>query len=303
MQLDLYQLRTFFTAAQTLNYTEAAARLYITQSAVSHAISKLERTAGARLLERSGRKCRLTEAGRKLYGACEKIFYELERAGDAIAAGKSRPETIRLGATVEFGTTLLIKHMRDFLRRNPDLHVDFYFSHELLKPLLSDELDLVVDCRDHKVPGLLKRPLFREEYAVVASPEIAARLREPADLSGANVLSLDKAGAWWNNFLDALPAASRPVFGRVTQVSHIRGIVNAAAESIGVGFVPKYCVLKELKAGTLRHVFPRLRLLEDNFSVYQKENRAGLERHRRLETYLLGLRGGRGPGALKPHGG
>jgi DNA-binding transcriptional LysR family regulator len=103
---------------------------------------------------------------------------------------------------------------------------------------------------------------------------------------------LDKDCAWWKNFLDALPQAGRPAFSRVTELNHIRGIINAAIESLGVGFVPKYCVMKELKAGALKNVFPHLELLEDRFAVYQKSKRAGLERHRLLVQYLSGIKTG-----------
>lgn len=293
MALDLYQLRAFFAVAQTLNYTAAAARLYVTQSAVSHAVAKLERGLKEELLARSGNRLALTEAGRILYKSCETVFYELEKAEERLAAGRGRSAgTIRLGATVEFGTTLLVKYLKGFIRKNPGVHLDFQFRHELLKPLLNDELDIIVDCKNHKAEGLEKTPLFREEYAVIASPEFvrARGLRAPRDLAGCPVLSMDKGGLWWGNFLNALPQTERPELNDITELNHIRAIINAALEGLGAGFVPRYCVLKEFKAKTLVNVFPRLKLLEDNFYVYQKAKRAGLERHRALLEYLRNIK-------------
>lgn len=293
MNLDLNQLRTFFTVAKTRNFTEAAKRLYVTQSAVSHAVKKLERSAGEELFRKAGGKYSLTEAGKVLYKTCETVFYELEKAEELLAgSGNGGAGVIRLGATVEFGTTLLVKYLKGFIVRNPGIHIDFRFKHELLKPLLNDELDLIIDCVDHKADGVEKKPLFREEYAVIASREFLRKngLKDPAALAGCNILSLDKGGLWWGNFLNSLPAEKRPVFKKITEINHVRGIINAAIESLGAGFVPKYCVLKELKAGTLRNVFPRLELLEDHFSIYQKTRRAGLERHRRLTDYLANIK-------------
>lgn len=293
MALDLYQLKAFFCVAQTLNYTRASKRLYLTQPAVSHAVAKLERGLKAELFRRSGKKLALTEAGRILYGACEKVFYEIEMAEERIAAGGGgEAGTIRLGATVEFGTTLLVKYMKGFLERNPGVHVDFQFRHELLRPLLDDELDMIVDCRDHKAEGLEKTPLFREDYAVIATAGFIKknRISDPRDLASCNVLSLDKGGLWWGNFLHALPASRRPELRRITEMNHIRAIINAAMESLGVGFVPRYCVLKELKAGLLVNVFPGIKLLEDNFYIYQKAGRAGLARHRLLVAYLRNIK-------------
>ena len=293
MNLDLYQLRTFFTVAQTLNFTEAAKKLYLTQSAVSHAIKKLERSAGEELFLKTGNKFSLTESGKILYSSCETIFYELERTGELITRNRNKNTgSIRLGSTVEFGTTLLVKYLKGFINRHPGIHIDFQFRHDLLTPLLRDELDIIIDCREHNGEGIEKKPLFREEYAVIASKEFIRKnkLKDPAALSDCNILSLDKGGLWWGNFLNALPGDKRPEFSNITEINHIRGIINAAIESLGVGFVPKYCVLKELKAGTLKNVFPHIELLEDHFSIYQKTKRAGLERHRCLIDYLSNIK-------------
>lgn len=291
--LDLYQLRAFFAVAQTLNYTEASKRLYVTQSAVSHAVSKLSRGLKEELFRRSGSRLELTEAGKLLYKACETAFYELDSARERIGALKGRNVgIIRLGATVEFGTTLLVKYLKGFISRNPGVHIDFQFRPDLLKPLLSDELDMAIDCRSHTADGLEKVPLFREEYAVIASPGFvrAHGLKAPLDLARCPVLSIDKDGQWWGNFMHALPPAERPEFRDITELNHIRAIINAAMEGLGAGFVPRYTVLKELKARTLVNVFSRLKLLEDNFYVYQKAAKAGLERHRRLLEYLKNIK-------------
>ncbi|MEA1966610.1 MAG: LysR substrate-binding domain-containing protein [Thermodesulfobacteriota bacterium] len=81
------------------------------------------------------------------------------------------PEQIRLGSTVEFGMSVVIKGMQDFFERYPNIHIDFTLSHNLLKPLLDDELDIIVDCKPHIRPELKTIMLFQEEYAVIASPE------------------------------------------------------------------------------------------------------------------------------------
>jgi len=293
MSLNLYQLKTFFAAARTLSFTEAAGKLYLTQSAVSHAVRNLEKSANAELFRKAGKKMFLTETGEILYKTCETVFYELDKAEEAIAKSRNRSfGTIRLGSTVEFGTTFLLKYLKRFINMNPGIHLDFQFSHDLLKSLLTDELDVIIDCKEHAQSGIEKIPLFREEYAVVASKRFIMKngIRRPLDLSGCNILSLDKNGDWWGNFLNALPKNSRPKFTTITEINHIRGIINAAIESIGIGFVPKYCVLKELRSATLTNVFAHLRLLEDHFYIYQKIKKAGFERHRVLIDYLTGIK-------------
>ena len=69
-QLDLHQLRAFHALGQTGSFTAAARRLNLSQSAISHAVAKLEATAGAGLVDRRSREFRLTDPGQRLFLAC-----------------------------------------------------------------------------------------------------------------------------------------------------------------------------------------------------------------------------------------
>ena len=273
--LDLYPLKTFFTFGQVLSHKETARLLHITQPAVSHALKKLEASVGAPLVVRQGRGYALTDAGQRLYASCVKIFYEIERVEEAFGAEvQGQPAQLILGATVEFGSTMLIRRMKDFGRRHPEIHVDYLFSHRLADRLLKDEIDLIVDCWTHQDPALEVIPLLAERYAVVAAPALVEShaIGRPADLSPLPVLSLDRSGGWWNNFLVMLPASERPVFQRITQINHIRGLINGAVEGMGVALVPRYTVERELQRGMLVSLFPELKLKDDEFACMSNAN-------------------------------
>lgn len=290
--LDLPQLRTFYTLAQVGSFTACARRLGRTQSAVSHAMAKLEDVAGLPLLDRRNRGLRLTEEGRRLYLACEQAFATLDAAAEDLKRHQILVRgRLRVGATVEFGSSILMRHMQPFLAANPDLEIDFTLSHDLLGPLLRDDLDLVIDCVEHPLPALKKAPLFRETYVVACAPGFrkAHRLRVPADLSRCPVLSLDKAGAWWNRFLVAVPDRDQPHLDRFIAVNHIRAMIHAAAEGMGALLAPRYAVLEDLERGDLVALFPAIRPAEDRFSIYQKKVKAGQEKQRLLTRYLQSL--------------
>lgn len=293
-RLDLYQLRAFFTLAQTLSFTRAAERIHVSQSAVSHAIKKLEANAGCELVSRRGRRLALTPDGQELARACRIVFGELEKAEDALALGGRRVQTIRLGATVEFGTLVLVRHMKPFLARNPDIHIDFRFTNDPLPALMSDMTDLMIDCREHALAGLERTDLFREEYAVVAAPSYlrGRTVRAPKDLERLAIISLDKNASWWGRFVHAVPRLEQPAFKReaIIEIDHVRGIINAAAEGLGVALLPKYAIVPELRRRRLVDLFPGISVKEDHFSIYQKKRRAGLEADRRVVTYLTQLR-------------
>jgi DNA-binding transcriptional LysR family regulator len=290
--LDLAQLRTFYTLVQAGSFTACARRLNRTQSAVSHAMTKLEDLVGAPLLDRRGRELGLTEEGRRLYLACEQAFATLDAAAEDLRRHQTHARgRLRLGATVEFGSSILMRHMQPFLAANPELEIDFTLSQDLLAPLLRDDLDLIIDCLEHPLPVLKKVPLFRETYVVACAPAFrkAYRLRVPADLSRGPVLSLDKAGAWWNRFLMAVPENEQPQLDQIIAVNHIRAMIHAAIEGMGALLVPRYSVLEELRRGDLVALFPAIHLAEDRFSIYQKKVKASHEKQRLLTRFLQGL--------------
>jgi DNA-binding transcriptional LysR family regulator len=291
MHLDLDKLHVFREVARAGSYTVAARHLHVTQSAVSHAIRKLEQSVGAPLIEWRSRTLHLTEQGEVLYRSSERVFAELEETEELLLGDRLPRIAIRLGATVEFGTTVLIRKMGPLLRARPELHVDYMFSHDVAALLLRDEVDVAVDCRPLHHPSITSTPLFREKYVVVASDEFLSRhpIEAPADLSNIAVLSMDKNGEWWGNFLRALPRAERPALEHIVEVNHIRGIINAALDGQGVGFVPTYTVIAELEDDRLRRLFPDVTLLEDRFSILQKRARAGRAKNRLVTEYLLGL--------------
>ena len=103
------------------------------------------------------------------------------------------------------------------------------------------------------------------------------------------VLSLDKAGTWWHRFLHAVAEPDRPEFHRVIEVNHVRAMINAAVEGLGVLLAPTYSVLGELERGALTAILPAVRPREDRFFIYQKARKAGLARHRLLTDYLQAL--------------
>lgn len=290
--LDLGQLRSFYALGQAGSFVGASLRLSRTPSAVNHAVRKLEQSAGVRLVERRGRNVHLTEEGERLFSVCETVYAAVEGAAESLREGAATARgMLRLGAPPEFGCSVLMRHIGGFIRQHPDIQLDFTLSHDLLTPLRRDEIDVAIDCVEHFQPDLQKVPLFRESYTVACAPAFRRlhRLATPRDLSRVPLLSVDKAGAWWHRLLRAVPEPDRPELRHVTAVNHIRAMITAAVEGIGVALVPSYSVLPELERRLLVQLFSRLDLPEDRFRIYQKKAKASLAKHRALVTYLQSI--------------
>lgn len=290
--MELNQLEVFYTLAKVKSFTETAKLMFVTQSAISHAVRKLENSTECRLIDRGNRGFRLTPAGRELFYSCERIFQEVELARDNIRNHRENPVwEITLGSPVEFGNSVLVPLLSDFLKAYPRYRLNFYFSNELEEPLRNGSVDFIIDCRVHFAHDLSSIHLFREEYVVIVSPNHPhlEQLHHPADLERVEILSMDRQGEWWRNFLVALPAEARPHFKKVISINHVRGIINGAAAGMGVGFVPRYTVSRELESGSLLELFPEVRTLADNFCIYIRQDKLALEKNKCFVDYLRNL--------------
>ncbi|MBT4525074.1 MAG: LysR family transcriptional regulator, partial [Deltaproteobacteria bacterium] len=76
--MDLNQLRVFYTLAQTKNYSKCAQKLFVTQSAISHAIKKLEVNLDLKLVQKVNNRFSLTRVGETLFKTCQTVFFELD---------------------------------------------------------------------------------------------------------------------------------------------------------------------------------------------------------------------------------
>lgn len=290
--LELSHLKTFFTVAKTRSFTEAGKKLFISQSAVSHSVKKLESQCAIRLFSRQKKDCRLTEAGKILFAACEKIFLNLDLALNQMTSLRREfTGTIRIGAPVEFGSTVLVKYLKDFLESYPRLNIDIMSKHDPFSLLLKEDLDIVIDCQEHMHPKIEKQRLFNEPFIAVASPRYLERneIKSHSDLKKCRILSLDKNGLWWGRFLEKLSNKEKISFSTVIQINHIRGIINACLNDYGVGLIPQYCILSELQNKKLVNLFPEKENPSDTFFVYYFPVIKTDIRHKKLIDYLVGL--------------
>lgn len=291
--MDLNKLKTFYVLAQVKNYSKCAEKLFVTQSAVSHAIKSLEQSLDLVLIQKKRPGFELTGEGEILYKSCGKIFAEVDAVSTTLLKTKDYLEQIRLGSPVEFGNSIVVKGLYDFYKANPNINVDLTLSDSLLQPLLDDELDIIIDCRPHLLPDLAVIPLFREEYVVIVSPAYmeTLRIRDISDLERCTLLSMDRGLVWWTNFIHALDFSRQLSFQRVTVINHIRGIINATMCSMGVGFVPRYSVLKELAKGSVVELFTDLELLNDIISIYVKKGNVSQKKINLLIEHITGIAG------------
>ncbi|GAA0388411.1 LysR family transcriptional regulator [Streptomyces luteireticuli] len=122
--MDLQQMRYVLAVAETANFTRAAERCHIVQSALSHQVARLEQELGARLFERTSRRVRLTAAGEAFLPAARQALEAAERARAEVAAatGEIRGR-LAVGSIPTLTAVDLPAVLREYRRRYPRVRI------------------------------------------------------------------------------------------------------------------------------------------------------------------------------------
>lgn len=241
--MTLRNLSIFVKVCETENMTSAAKELYISQPAVSHAISELESEYDVRLFERLSNRLHLTNEGRRLLTLSRHILAHSEDLSREMR-GKAGPRQLRLGGTLTAGPYFLIPMITAFQVRytDPELILVTHNTVELEHAILNDELDVGVVEGRITAPELYTQPLVQDELVFVCGQdtpwaELARRGRvAPADLTGQPFLMREKGSG--TQALFAQLAAQLELRPKVRAVfNSIDGIKQGARAGLGIGFL------------------------------------------------------------------
>lgn len=172
--MELRHLRYFKAVADELNFTRAASRLRVAQSAVSSQIQDLENELGVVLLERSRRRVTLTAAGEAFVEASEKILRSVEDASrQARRIGHGEYGTLAVGFIGSQSHEWMPRVLKRFRAKYPEVEVTLMEIHpsQQLEALLARTLDVgLVGPISGKPPPGLRLECFSEEWPFVGMP-------------------------------------------------------------------------------------------------------------------------------------
>lgn len=257
---NLNDLLVFFAVARERNFTRAAARLGMTQSALSHIVRALEARLGVRLLTRTTRSVSLTEAGERLLQNVAPRIEEIEAEIAAISELGGKPAgTIRITAVDHVISTVLWPRIAPLLPLYPDLHVELSADYRIVD-IAAERYDIGVRHGDQVDKDMIAVRLTPDiGMRIVGAPSYFADRAAPASLAELmqhNCINLRLASsggiyAW------ELRHEGRDVEARVrgqavfTDAGHI---LEAALDGAGLGFLPDELVAPHLAGGRLRSV-------------------------------------------------
>ena len=170
---DVHQLKVFAAVAENLSFTRAADALYLTQSAVSHQVARLEQQLGVELLQRQGRTVSLTPVGQSLLTHARRVFAALDDATAAVRQA-ARPDAgrLRIGATSTACQYLIPEALREFRECFPAYSLSIIpgDSPAVAERLLEGAIDLGVMVRHERRPRMAYHYLFSDDLGFLVSP-------------------------------------------------------------------------------------------------------------------------------------
>lgn len=222
------QLRTFLTVAQTLSFTQAAARLGVRQSTVSQHVRRLEEATGRPLFLRDTHSVELTEDGEAMLGFARSILEAHERAA-AFFTGTRIRGRLRFGASEDFVLTRLPEILEAFRHEHPEVELELSveLSGTLHERLDAGRLDLVLAKRrgDGDERGRL---VWRDRMVWIGAEGLRVDPDRPVPLIVFPPPGITRARA-----LDVLQADGRPWRIACTSGS-LSGLIAAARAGLGV---------------------------------------------------------------------
>jgi DNA-binding transcriptional LysR family regulator len=217
--MDWNDVDAFCCVIEHGGFTAAAKVMNRPKSSVSASVARLESELGVRLLQRTTRRVRPTEAGESLYQDSAAMFQRLrEVRADALARGKAVAGTLRIAAPYEFGAHHLGAVACTMLARYPDLRIDIDVEHGRVNPLDRSH-DIVFSYFDDDVPdtGRVARRVFSLKRGIFAAPSLLSRfpkLYQPEDLAELPAIASPADAEW--SFTDAKGnASSVPIRARM----------------------------------------------------------------------------------------
>lgn len=273
---DLNLLVIFAHVAHENSFSAAARKLNMSRSAVSKSIAKLESSLGARLLNRSTRHISLTEIGAAFFDHCSRIVEEAEQAKQMVDDLNTKPRgTLKIAASVAFGTLHVAPSMADFLMMNPELDLDMTITDRVVD-LAEDGYDIAIRVTHEPPESLVARKLAPVRRILCATPKYFEQNgipRVPQDLVKHNCLDYIHSGdkGFWR-FKGPEGDISVPVSGKL-RVNDDEALTQVVLGGLGCALLPTFIVGKEIQSENLFSVLSEYIPVEQHVYALYLRNR------------------------------
>jgi LysR family transcriptional regulator, transcriptional activator of the cysJI operon len=256
-QLENFRLKVFRTVAEHLNFRKAAEHLFLTQPAVTLQIKALEDDLGVRLFDRAANSVALTPQGTLLLGYATKIATLVSEAEQELGAedGKVSGE-LSLGVSTTIAQYVLPRLLGAFLDEHPRVQFSLHSGNtdEVVHLLLESKLSIGLIEGPARDRGIRTEHFMQDELVLVTPPAFESNRLSRDQLLASSLLMREHGSGSRHVVETALEKAGLRLktFKKVMDLDSTETIKSAVEAGLGIGFVSRWAISKELELGALK---------------------------------------------------
>lgn len=276
---NLNDLLAFVAVARARSFTQAAAQLGVSQSALSHTIRGLETRLDVRLLNRTTRSVAPTQAGERLLASIGPRFDEIDAELDALRELRTKPMgTIRITAADYAVDTILLPKLAKFLPRYPDIKVEISIDNRLVD-IVAEGFDAGVRDGEQIAKDMIAARIGPDQrMAVVGAPSYFAKHappKKPQDLTEHDCINLrlpTRGGLYAWEFEKGKRKLSVHVDGQLV-CNHPASMLHAALTGLGLAYLLEDVAHPYIARGRLARVLEDWCLPFPGYHLYYPSRR------------------------------
>jgi DNA-binding transcriptional LysR family regulator len=269
--VETAELLAFTRVIEAKSLSRAAAELGVPRATVGRRLARLEERLGARLLRRTTRSLKLTDAGDAFYRHAR---IALDAVAQAESSVRQTDDAIRGNLRVSVPPIIddgFLAMLASFAKQHPEVRLQIDFSTRIVD-LLRDGYDVALRASSNLPPGLVARTIARDRVIAVASPEYLRTHGTPRTLR-----DLRQHRCLTNFARGELPQSTWPTGGGVVHVegvfssNDLRLMREAALRGLGIAVIPTLLLSDLLERKKLVHVLPGIIEAENRIAVVYPE--------------------------------
>lgn len=291
---QIHLMKVFVAVGELESFAAAARRLDISPAAVTRAVSALEEQLGVKLLLRTTRSVRLTEAGGRYLEDTRHILASIHEANEAAVSINATPRgDLAVTAPILFGKKFVMPCIVRYLQQYPEVDVSAFFLDRVVN-MVEEGMDVAVRIGPLPDSGLKALRVGRVRRMLCASPDYLARHgvpKHPSDLAGHAIIGTTNLSprAGWRFGVTDEPTLVR-MKPRLTVTSN-DGAIAAASGGLGIARLLSYQVADELASGQLQVLLAEYEEAPWPIHVLHRESKYGSAKVRAfIDMLAQGLR-------------
>ena len=255
--LENFRLKVFRAVAEHLNFRKAAEQLFLIQPAVTLQIKALENDLGMRLFDRTGGRITLTRQGSALLGYANQLARLASQAerelgcSEGIVSGE-----LALGASTTIAQYVLPRLLEVFQSEYPKIQFSLQSGNtsEVVRCLLEGRVALGLIEGPARERGVRTEPFMEDELMLITPPSFDSDRLAPAQFLSSSLLMRERGSGSRRVVELALEKVGFKLkaFKKVMELDSTEAIKSAVEAGLGVGFVSRWAIAKELELGTLK---------------------------------------------------